>query len=150
MPTTGTWCATMPSPTTATAWRNPQTIQRLRRGLLGTDRQLLYQRLCSPLPGRQRPWCHHTDSSLVQFFPTHRRIKIALKYFYSQRRLDLGQVRILRCLLRGSDWTVPRYLAIDQCTIAPMIENYRSGLLWKLFMSCPEVQEGLQKLGFKA
>ncbi len=31
-----------------------------------------------------------------------------------------------------------------------MIENYRSGLLWKLFMSCPEVQEGLQKLGFKA
>ena len=45
-------------------------------------------------------------------------------------------------------WTVPRYLAIDQLTIAPMIENYRSGLLWKLFMSCPEVQEGLTKLGF--
>jgi len=29
-----------------------------------------------------------------------------------------------------------------------MIENYRSGLLWKLFMSCPEVQDGLKKLGF--
>ena len=50
-----------------------QTIQRLRRGLLGTDRQLLYQRLCSPLPGDNDSWCHHTDSSLVQFFPTHRR-----------------------------------------------------------------------------
>lgn len=29
-----------------------------------------------------------------------------------------------------------------------MIENYRTGLLWKLFMSCPEIREGLQKLGF--
>ena len=45
-------------------------------------------------------------------------------------------------------WTLPRYLAIDQLTIAPMIENYRTGLLWKLFMSCPEVQQGLEKLGF--
>lgn len=30
-----------------------------------------------------------------------------------------------------------------------MIENYRTGLLWKLFMSCPEIREGLQKLGFR-
>jgi hypothetical protein len=30
-----------------------------------------------------------------------------------------------------------------------MIENYRSGLLWKLFMSCPEVNAGLKKLGFQ-
>ncbi|WP_431197472.1 hypothetical protein [Streptococcus pneumoniae] len=31
-----------------------------------------------------------------------------------------------------------------------MIENYRSGLLWKLFMSCPEIQRGLKKLDFKS
>ena len=30
-----------------------------------------------------------------------------------------------------------------------MIENYRTGLLWRLFMSCPEVQEGLGILGFE-
>ena len=29
-----------------------------------------------------------------------------------------------------------------------MLENYRSGLLWKLFMSHPDVQKGLEKLGF--
>jgi len=29
-----------------------------------------------------------------------------------------------------------------------MMENYRSGLLWKLFMKVPEVQAGLRKLGF--
>lgn len=43
---------------------------------------------------------------------------------------------------------VRSYLAIDQGPIAVMLENYRSGLLWKLFMSAPEVREGLDELGF--
>jgi hypothetical protein len=47
------------------------------------------------------------------------------------------------------DWVKPWYLAIDQGTIPVMIENHRSGLLWSLFMSCPEVQSGLDKLGFQ-
>jgi hypothetical protein len=46
-------------------------------------------------------------------------------------------------------WMLPRYLAIDQGPIPVMIENYRTGLLWKLFMGAPEVQKGLDKLGFK-
>jgi hypothetical protein len=29
-----------------------------------------------------------------------------------------------------------------------MIENYRSGLIWNLFMKIPEIQNGLHKLGF--
>lgn len=44
---------------------------------------------------------------------------------------------------------VKSYLAIDQGPIAVMIENYRSGLLWKLFMQQNEIQQGLKKLGFK-
>lgn len=47
------------------------------------------------------------------------------------------------------DWYLPRYLAIDQGPIVVMIENHRNGLLWNLFMSCPEVQSGLDKLGFQ-
>jgi hypothetical protein len=47
------------------------------------------------------------------------------------------------------DWFPKRYLAIDQGPIVVMIENYRTGLLWKLFMSCPEVQAGLEQLGFR-
>ena len=42
---------------------------------------------------------------------------------------------------------VRSYLAIDQGPIAVMIENYRSGLLWNLFMSAPEIATGLQELG---
>ena len=29
-----------------------------------------------------------------------------------------------------------------------MIENYRTGLIWKLFMSHPDIQNGLRRLGF--
>jgi hypothetical protein len=45
-------------------------------------------------------------------------------------------------------WVAQSHLAIDQGPIVVMVENYRSGLLWRLFMSCPEVQIGLQRLGF--
>lgn len=45
-------------------------------------------------------------------------------------------------------WFDNQYLAIDQGPQIIMIENYRSGLLWRLFMSCGEVQQGLMKLGF--
>ncbi len=46
------------------------------------------------------------------------------------------------------NWTSTAYLAIDQGPIVCMIENYRSGLLWNNFMTAPEVQAGLAKLGF--
>jgi hypothetical protein len=44
---------------------------------------------------------------------------------------------------------VRSYLAIDEGPIAVMIENYRSKLLWNLFMSNDEITKGLEKLGFK-
>ncbi len=49
-----------------------------------------------------------------------------------------------------ADWYTPRYLAIDQGPVVVMIENHRSGLLWKLFMGAPEVKDGLKKLGFQS
>ena len=47
------------------------------------------------------------------------------------------------------DWWADTFLAIDQGPIVVMIENYRSGLLWKLFMGAPEVRRGLARLGFE-
>ena len=43
-----------------------------------------------------------------------------------------------------------RYLAIDQGPIVVMIENHRSNLIWDLFMSAPEIKNGLNKLGFES
>jgi hypothetical protein len=45
-------------------------------------------------------------------------------------------------------WWANSYLAIDEGPIVCMIENYRSQLLWNLFMSSPEVKASLTKLGF--
>jgi len=47
-------------------------------------------------------------------------------------------------------WYADTFLAIDQGPIVLMIENHRTGLLWKLFMAAPEVQAGLQRLGFSS
>ena len=44
--------------------------------------------------------------------------------------------------------TVRTFLAIDQGPQVGMIENYRSGLLWNIFMTAPEIHDGLSKLGF--
>ena len=49
-----------------------------------------------------------------------------------------------------SNWYADSYLAIDQGPIIVMIENQRSELLWKLFMSCPEVKKGMKSLGFNS
>jgi hypothetical protein len=45
-------------------------------------------------------------------------------------------------------WWGSSYIAIDEGPIVGMIENYRTQLLWTLFMSCPEISQGLTKLGF--
>jgi hypothetical protein len=45
-------------------------------------------------------------------------------------------------------WFATSYLAIDEGPIIDMIENYRTGLLWNLFMQNTDVQAGLTKLGF--
>ena len=49
-----------------------------------------------------------------------------------------------------STWFANSFLAIDQGPIIVMIENHRSGLLWNLFMSCPEIKDGLRSLGFQS
>jgi len=47
-------------------------------------------------------------------------------------------------------WFADSFLAIDQGPQIVMIENYRSGLLWNLFMSCPEIKSGMTRLGFQS
>jgi hypothetical protein len=47
-------------------------------------------------------------------------------------------------------WFANSFLAIDQGPIVVMMENYRTGLLWNLFTSCPEIKTGMKTLGFQA
>src|ERR1700730_2392409 len=59
-----------------------------------------------------------------------------------------GRFGFVDAFCEDQDWYADTYLAIDQGPIILMIENYRTGLLWKLFMRAPEVQAGLRALSF--
>lgn len=75
----------------------------------------------------------------------------ALKYFY----YDLGdkiwsKYGFVDAFSIDKNWFAKSHLAIDQGPIIVMIENYRTGLIWKLFMNIPDIQNGLKKLGFES
>ncbi len=75
----------------------------------------------------------------------------ALRHFYYDFDGKLwGKYGFYDAFNQTENWYANNYLAIDQGPIIVMIENYRSGLLWDLFMSCPEIKEGLSKLNFSS
>lgn len=71
-----------------------------------------------------------------------------MRHLYNMGDKVFGPFGFYDAFSETDNWYPQRYLAIDQGPIAVMIENYRTGLLWKLFMSHPDVQAGLTKLGF--
>ncbi len=48
----------------------------------------------------------------------------------------------------NSGWISQGYYGLDQGPIVMMIENYRSGFLWRLMRHCPHVRRGLRRAGF--
>jgi len=75
----------------------------------------------------------------------------ALKYFYNTLGDKIwSEYGFIDAFNETRNWFAKSHLAIDQGPIIVMIENYRSGLLWKLFMEIPEIQDGLKKLGFES
>lgn len=73
-----------------------------------------------------------------------------MRKLYSMGDKVWGQYGFYDAFSETDNWYPQRYLAIDQGPIAVMIENHRSQLLWKLFMSHPDVQKGLKKLSFES
>jgi hypothetical protein len=52
---------------------------------------------------------------------------------------------------RGSKrqgWVSRDHFALDQGPVVLMIENYRSGLIWRLMRNCPYIVNGLRRAGF--
>lgn len=73
----------------------------------------------------------------------------ALKFFYyTLGDRTWGTYGFYDAFNVTSGWTASSYLAIDEGPIIDMIENYRTALLWDLFMKSTDVQNGLDKLGF--
>ncbi|MGV0980456.1 glucoamylase family protein [Empedobacter falsenii] len=92
-----------------------------------------------------------TPTAALSSFPyTPKESMDFLKFIYEKQNKSLiGVAGPYDAVDVKNDRVITKYLAIDQGTITPMIENYRSGLLWKLFMQNEDVQRGLDKLKFK-
>lgn len=93
-----------------------------------------------------------TPTAALSAFPyTPEKSMKALRHFY----YNLGdkiwsEYGFVDAFNETQNWYAKSHLAIDQGPIIVMIENYRSGLIWNLFMSCPEIKNGLKKLGFES
>jgi hypothetical protein len=90
-------------------------------------------------------------AALASFPYTPKESMQALRHFYE----DLGdklwtKYGFVDSFCESEDWYAKSHIAIDQGPIVAMIENHRSGLLWNLFMSSPEIRPGLDSLGFES
>ncbi|GAB3646205.1 hypothetical protein GCM10028791_05880 [Echinicola sediminis] len=91
-----------------------------------------------------------TPTAALSSYPyTPEKSQKALEFFYYNLGDKLwGEYGFYDAFNLTESWYADSYLAIDQGPIILMIENYRSALLWDLFMSDQEIKSGLDKLDF--
>jgi exo beta-1,2-glucooligosaccharide sophorohydrolase (non-reducing end) len=89
-----------------------------------------------------------TPTGALASFPyTPEASMAALKHYYRDHGGQLWGVYGFRDAYNpDADWTSPIFMGLNQAPITVMIENYRTGLLWKLFMSNPEIQPMLARI----
>jgi len=74
----------------------------------------------------------------------------ALKHFYRDLGDRLWGIYGPRDAFNlDHNWFAPIYMGLNQMPITAMIENYRTGLLWRLFMSNPEMKPMLERIAFQ-
>ncbi|MCG3119283.1 MAG: hypothetical protein ALAOOOJD_01668 [bacterium] len=88
-------------------------------------------------------------ASLASFPYTPQESMAALKHFYHDHGSKLWGIYGFRDGFNLTEnWFEDVNMALNQAPIVVMIENYRSGLIWKLFMSNPEIKPMLEKVEF--
>jgi hypothetical protein len=101
-----------------------------------------------PTSGRDNGTISPT-AALSSFPYTPDESMLALKYFYRQQGAKTwGWMGFYDAFNLTKNWYATSYLAIDQGPIIIMIENYRTQLLWNLFMANPEIQPMMDAAGF--
>lgn len=85
--------------------------------------------------------------ALASFPYTPEASMAALKHFYRDLGAQLwGIYGPIDAYNLDHDWWSPIYMGLNQAPIVVMVENYRTGLVWKKFMANPEIQTMLKKL----
>ena len=74
----------------------------------------------------------------------------ALKHFYRDEGAELwGPFGFRDAFNQQQDWVANINMGLNQAPMVVMIENYRTGLIWKTFMKNPEIKPALDRIGFK-
>lgn len=91
-----------------------------------------------------------TPTGALGAFPyTPEESMLALKHFYFDRGAELWDIYGFRDACNPTvGYLSSIFMGLNQAPIVGMIENHRTGLLWRLFMSNPEIQPMLDKIGF--
>ena len=73
----------------------------------------------------------------------------ALKHFYRDRGAELwGPYGFRDAFNQQQDWVANINMGLNQAPMVVMIENYRTGLIWKNYMKNPEIQSAVKRIGF--
>ena len=85
--------------------------------------------------------------ALASFPYTPAESMLAFKHYYRDLGAELWDIYGPRDAFNPSlNWVSPIYMGLNQAPIVAMVENYRTGLLWKIFMSSPEIAVMQRKL----
>jgi hypothetical protein len=89
-------------------------------------------------------------SAALGAFPyTPKESMAALKHFYRDLGAETwGIYGFYDGFNESEDWFRPVWMGLNQAQIVVMIENYRSGLVWRNFMANPEIRPALAAIGF--
>ena len=89
-----------------------------------------------------------TPTGALASFPyTPEASMAAFKHYYRDLGAQLWDIYGPRDAYNpGQNWISPIYMGLNQAPIAVMVENYRTGLVWKNFMANPEIDVMLHKL----
>lgn len=114
-------------------------------GLTASDFAWHYQAQ-EPMPHRDNGTMAPTGA-LASFPYTPVESMKALKNYYRNYGSFLwGEYGFRDAFNLSMNWVSPLYMGLNQAPVTVMIENYRTGLLWNLFMSHPDVEKGIQRI----
>jgi hypothetical protein len=96
-------------------------------------------------------WQDHgklTPTGAISSFPytPEESMKALKNYYFNYGHFLWGEYGFRDAFDLTDNWCSEIYMGLNQAPMTVMIENYRTGLIWKLFMQDPEIQNGLRKL----
>jgi hypothetical protein len=105
-----------------------------------------------PDDGTLAPW------AVVASLPFAPEIVLPSLYYFNREFPEMTSEYGLKCSYNPTfsdrksnkkGWVSLGYYGLDQGPIVAMIENYRTGFLWRLMRGCPYIVEGLRRAGFQ-